>query len=298
MKRKVNRVGQSTLTVSLPSKWARKHGVKAGDEIDVDEVANRLVVSGGLAPQKEKEATIEITQKERFLRILLVAPYIKGCDVIHVQYEDPAIYPLIQQAMSQLLIGFEVVEHGRNKCILKNIAQGIDAQFDSNQRRYFLQIKQVIHGLIEAIEKKDTQQIEHILIIDQTIDKLCLFMRRILNTKGYKDESKDKYLYYLDNLLETISDCCRNICLRIKATGKFPSKNFLDLLKSTAKSFDLYYDLFYKPDSTKLFDLYAMNKTLSKRMIAALENLVDDNYLCYNLMHIIEIEHNLIEELE
>jgi len=297
MKRKVNRVGQSTLTVSLPSKWARKCGVKAGDEIDVAEEANCLTIRKGLASQK-KETTIEVKQKERFLRILFVAPYINGYDIIHVEYEDPAMYPLIQQAVSQLLIGFEIVEHGRNKCTLKNIAVGIDAEFDSNQRRYFLQIKQVIHGLIEAIEKKEMQDIEHILIIDQTIDKLCLFMRRILNTKGYKDESKGKYLYYLDNLLETISDSCRNICLRIKATGKFPSKNFLDLLKSTTKSFDLYYDLFYNPNRTKLFDLYVMNNKMRERMIGALENLDDDNYIYYNLMNIIEIEHNLIEELE
>ena len=35
MKRKVNLVGQNTLTVSLPTKWARDNGIKKGDEINI-----------------------------------------------------------------------------------------------------------------------------------------------------------------------------------------------------------------------------------------------------------------------
>ena len=42
MKRKVNRVGANTLTVSLPSKWAMKYGIKAGDEIEGNEEGKKI----------------------------------------------------------------------------------------------------------------------------------------------------------------------------------------------------------------------------------------------------------------
>ncbi|MCK5630481.1 MAG: AbrB/MazE/SpoVT family DNA-binding domain-containing protein, partial [Nanoarchaeota archaeon] len=35
MKRKVNKVGQNTLTVSLPSKWVKKLNIKPGDELEL-----------------------------------------------------------------------------------------------------------------------------------------------------------------------------------------------------------------------------------------------------------------------
>ena len=47
MKRKVNRVGQNTLTVSLPSKWARKYNIKAGDEIVVPRKTEHRLSSTG-----------------------------------------------------------------------------------------------------------------------------------------------------------------------------------------------------------------------------------------------------------
>jgi len=37
MKRKVIKLGSSTLVTSLPSKWTNMLGVKAGDEIEVTE---------------------------------------------------------------------------------------------------------------------------------------------------------------------------------------------------------------------------------------------------------------------
>ena len=37
MKRKINLVGQNTLTVSLPTKWAKRYNLKKGDEVEVSE---------------------------------------------------------------------------------------------------------------------------------------------------------------------------------------------------------------------------------------------------------------------
>ena len=47
MKRKINRVGQNTLTVSLPTKWVKKIGIKQGDELDIFEEGRNLTIGVG-----------------------------------------------------------------------------------------------------------------------------------------------------------------------------------------------------------------------------------------------------------
>ena len=45
MKRKIVKHGNSTLTVSLPSKWAKNNSLKQGDEIDVIENGKELILN-------------------------------------------------------------------------------------------------------------------------------------------------------------------------------------------------------------------------------------------------------------
>src|SRR3989344_1233972 len=297
MKRKINRVGPSTLTVSLPSKWAKNLGLKAGNEIEVEERANSLVISNAKSPEK-KEMTIHIPSADRFLKRILATPYMKGYDSIKVTYDDPKIYTQVQETITTLLIGFEIVQHDRNTCILKNIADSIDDEYDQNQRKYFLQVKTVIHQLIDALEKQDEQELEHVLLLDQTIDKLHVFMRRILNTKGYKDDTKGKSLYYIINLLETISDRCRDIARRIKETKTYPSQNFIELLKLIEKNIEFYYDLFYNPKNEKFFEIKQREEMMLHKIIEQTKNQKPSDFLYYHcLLAIAELMHNLSEEM-
>ena len=55
MKRKVIQIAESTQLVSLPRKWALKYGVKKGDEVDVLEEGNKIVVSTGVEDEKKSK---------------------------------------------------------------------------------------------------------------------------------------------------------------------------------------------------------------------------------------------------
>ncbi len=50
MKRKIIKQGRNTLTVTLPSSWARKHGIACGDEIDMLEQEKNLVLRADKGP--------------------------------------------------------------------------------------------------------------------------------------------------------------------------------------------------------------------------------------------------------
>ena len=45
MKRKVIQIADSTQLISLPRKWAQKFNIKKGDELEVEEHDNKIVVS-------------------------------------------------------------------------------------------------------------------------------------------------------------------------------------------------------------------------------------------------------------
>ena len=45
MKRKIIKQGSGTLTISLPTNWAKLFKLKSGDEIDVTQEGKMLVVS-------------------------------------------------------------------------------------------------------------------------------------------------------------------------------------------------------------------------------------------------------------
>jgi hypothetical protein len=58
MKRMANLVGNSTLTVSLPSNWT-KNDIKKGDELNVDLITDKITFSKSLLNDK-KEAKINL----------------------------------------------------------------------------------------------------------------------------------------------------------------------------------------------------------------------------------------------
>ena len=53
MRRKVIQIADSTQLVSLPRKWAQNYGIKKGDELEVTEHGNRVMISVDKNPQTE-----------------------------------------------------------------------------------------------------------------------------------------------------------------------------------------------------------------------------------------------------
>lgn len=119
MKRKVNRVGQNTLTVSLPSKWAEKHNIKQGDEIELEEEENKLILYTGPIQPKHKEINITLTHNDwRYVRSMMGSIYKKGYDIIRINYEKEEYFKHIQNSVNSLM-GFEIFEKQPGSCVIK-----------------------------------------------------------------------------------------------------------------------------------------------------------------------------------
>ena len=110
IKRKVVLHGDSTLTISLPARWAKKFNIKKGDELNVEENEREIRITN------DKEITLD---KKQFsvgnLRRLgisyITSLYRSGYDEIHLDYNNNDYIETIHDVLSNEITGFEIVKH-------------------------------------------------------------------------------------------------------------------------------------------------------------------------------------------
>jgi len=108
MKRKINKVGHNTMTISLPSEWVKQNNLTKGDELEVKEDGRQLIV-GCDNKKKEKDIHIHVKSHEEFMGRLITGPYIIGYNSIKITYEDSKVYEKILRSSNKIL-GFEIIE--------------------------------------------------------------------------------------------------------------------------------------------------------------------------------------------
>ena len=292
MKRRIIKQGHNTLTVTLPSDWVKKLNLKAGDEVDVIENENSLIVNG-FEKNKEKCAIIGLSNFTiPLLWRYFQGAYRSGCTEIKIvfdpnkkTYEDAYHYyttyfdysklgekippkPAIAmiQGFVDRFIGMGIIEAGKDYCIIKEMGETTIKEFDSSLRRIFLVILQMFERLIEAIEKdeiKDPSLCKEIQTIDLNVDRLVDYCCRILNKTNSISENKKVLLFSTLYLLELLGDEFKFAGKHL-ALSKKSVKDTLSLTEKVKEHFEIYYKLFYKFDrelsiqfGKKDFEVYA-----------------------------------------
>ena len=88
MKRKIIKQGHNTLTLTLPRDWIKRLNLKAGEEIDVVENEDSLVINGH-QNTKNNCAIIDITNcSVPLLWRYVQSAYRSGCDEIKVVFDQ------------------------------------------------------------------------------------------------------------------------------------------------------------------------------------------------------------------
>ena len=113
--RKVQRLGPSTLAMTLPAAWAKEHNVEKGDEVSIRMGGKgTLTVLPESASTEESEAIIHADNLDAgALERAIVAQYVLGRRVIHVEKSEGALdsehINAVYKAETQLM-GLGVIE--------------------------------------------------------------------------------------------------------------------------------------------------------------------------------------------
>lgn len=279
MKRKIIKQGHNTLTITLPSKWAKSFNLQAGSEIDMQERENGLFIS---TEKKGEELKTEIDISGLDIPAIwkyLMSVYREGYDEVIVKFDSSIFYDnpykfftrhaidmkyggekLTPFEMIQLLtnrfVGFELIEQHRDHCVIKDMGEISSKEFENSLRRVFLLIQQMGEDLVESIRDNKPKILGHAHDIDINVDKFHDYCVRVLNKTGFKDTIKTNLLFSSIYILEMLGDEFKHIAhhlLKDMAGKNFD--NLLELAELTLEQFNKFYDLYYNYDKSKLMSL-------------------------------------------
>jgi phosphate uptake regulator len=262
MRRKIIKLATNTLVVSLPSKWAKEHGIKKGDEIDITEYPNSLIITSGQTAQRRATLTLG---SPRFAARQINMAYKRGYDELEVSYEDHKAYAEMLKELPNL-IGFDVISSGKKQCTVKNIASGEIENLDSLMRRSFLTVLDMAEAAEQHAKDHSDSTAEHIALCEQNVDKLTDFCKRLLNKHGASDIARTTLLYSLLRDIERAGD----------QYSTMPEitvpKELLPALSGTRALLRMLYELFYQPDAAKADEFLEKLSLLGNNMKILLKN--------------------------
>ncbi|HLC33122.1 MAG TPA: AbrB/MazE/SpoVT family DNA-binding domain-containing protein [Candidatus Nanoarchaeia archaeon] len=262
MKRKVIQIAESTQLISLPRKWALKYGVKKGDELDVEAESDHLIIRTGNVPDlKEVEITVSQLDRSSIFHVLRNL-YRRGYNVIKVSFDKPItphyrlkepkkIISVLHEEVHRLP-GLEIIQQKENFCLIKNVSEVNEKEFDNILRRVFILLTDMSSDLLTGMKNVDLVMMETIEEKHFSVTKFINLCLRMLNQRSSLESSKLPFLYHLISTIWFISSsikyCARDFLNYKKALSPETYK-LLELIDYQIKQF---YEFFYKFDFERI----------------------------------------------
>jgi phosphate uptake regulator len=265
MKRKVIQIAESTQLISLPRKWALQHKISKGDELDIKEEGNSLIIS----TEKSKalgSIAANATGLDRDSTMFLVrALYKNGYDEITINYDTQTCENIrtgekekYEEVISReigRLNGVEIFTQKDNYCIIRTISEDTIKAFDTMLRRIFLLSNEALSDLVEGYEKGNHSTLEALQKKHDIITKFVVYCQRLLNKIGYSDFKKTDTMFHILEVIDTIMDLVKYNARNIIKENVSASKDGLTICKQIRQSFGMYYDLYYNFSLPKVSEL-------------------------------------------
>ncbi|MFA9518047.1 PhoU domain-containing protein [Halopenitus sp. H-Gu1] len=184
--RKVQRLGPSTLAMTLPAEWASEHDVEKGDEVSLRMGGKgTLTVLPESASTEESEATIFADNLDSgALERAIVAQYVLGRRVINVESDGPlgsdhinAVY----RAETQLM-GLGVIEETPESIAIRCSVDPEDFTLDNLMQRLENTGSTMRGEAIKALAHGNTDLAQRALNRERQANKIFVLMLRLIFT--------------------------------------------------------------------------------------------------------------------
>lgn len=297
MKRKVVQLGPSTLVVSMPTKWVKEEGIKAGQEVDVVENGNTVVITSKISRKGDTE--VDLSRLRTLLRRLVVAKYIAGYDEITVKFDDIKAAKIVQKRAKDL-IGMEAVSQTEKTLVLREIADTTQQSFEPMLRRVFLLLISMAEESEKLIKKGETE-LDFISDMEENINNFTDYCMRILYKTGHEKQGKVPSLYSLVQYIELLGDEYKWFLTYITENKIRLKPKQIELYSEMNRLLRMVYELYYSYSYEKSQDVALLrdrvvnklarqkNTTSAKTVIllSYLDKAIDYMMHCMGEMHII-----------
>ena len=289
MKRKlIKQGGGGGVTVYLPSKWIEKQRLKAGEEVDIEEGNNELIISTNIKKTK-KEIVLKINDEYiKNLRYLLKQIYRQGNERIVLKYSSHKQFKQIESVIQEEFIGLEIIDHHKTQCVIESLVEVRKEKYEVFLRKMFQIINHTIEIIPEQGESNEIRKLTNKLSAYQNFGKLVVSNLR----KGLIDYEHYSLLSYLLNIQADLAKLNSQIIKR-KLKLSAETKSYL---QETSKLFKDVETAFYKGDLDALNEI---NKYAHKKIQSVLDkkNRPQDFIILHYYLEILRLIYGAISPM-
>ncbi len=191
--RRLQKVGYSTLSVSIPSDFVKELGLRGGDNLLVREEADgtlRLIPAVGAKRVSRASVRADQVHSEGLLSKLIIGCYALGYDTIEVTGKDGLSESTLDQVVTTMrrLRGLEVVESQQNRIVAQSFMDPTKFPVDSLIKRLQILVSRSLGNVIEAIQKGTTGRLNEVKRIQDEVDELYwLIVRQLLVALNHRE---------------------------------------------------------------------------------------------------------------
>ncbi|MEM2960785.1 MAG: phosphate uptake regulator PhoU, partial [Candidatus Bathyarchaeia archaeon] len=168
-KRRIQLVGRSTLTVSLPASWAKKVEAKKGDFVMIlqEKDGSLRIMHDAIRWRPEADVYVinaDLCQGKGLIERLIIAGYVKGYDKIRVVSSNRINKETLREISEAeiKLIGLSVVEEESSNVTLQCSINPADFQLDIVLRRLYTLFSTMLDESIEALMNSNLDLAEEV----------------------------------------------------------------------------------------------------------------------------------------
>ncbi len=186
MRRKIVLNGPSSLTVSLPTQWIKQNNVSKGDEIEISEEDNNLILTAVNNAHKNKSIELSFDNLNKAARNnILLGLYINGYDEIKINFSEADYSKSIFAYLTSNHLGFEILKQEANYLIVKNITTPNLSEMNNLFRRMFRILIEYMRKISHIMSATDDMT-ETPLLYKTSIDRYSNYCKRMAMSLGYK----------------------------------------------------------------------------------------------------------------
>jgi len=185
--RKVQRLGPSTLAMTLPAEWAKEHDVEKGDEVSIRMGGKgTLTVMPESVQTGESEATIHAEHLDAdAVERAIVAQYVLGRRVIYVESADGTLdsetINAVYRAETQLM-GLGVIEETPERIAIRCSVDPSDFTLDNLLERLENTGSTMRSEAVRALEHGNVDLAERALNRERQANKIFVLLLRLIFT--------------------------------------------------------------------------------------------------------------------
>ncbi|TRO51701.1 phosphate uptake regulator PhoU [Candidatus Bathyarchaeota archaeon] len=184
--RKIQKVGYSTLSVSIPMNWAKKAGIKKGDVVFISE-ENDGALRITPEPTKTEDQSIYVVNVDncdntKVLARVIVGNYVLGRNLIKVESERRLMREQIEsiREVTQKLLGIGIIEESDRHLLLQCSIDPKNFPIETVIRRLYVITSIMFKEGMDALIDRDMELAKDALAREHEADTIFWLLTRLL----------------------------------------------------------------------------------------------------------------------